>query len=75
MQAKMVLSATFLAAACLLSICSAAPSESLEQIIDRLLSGVKPTYGDGYELEQRRGVIDRLGARPDRHRGRAFVVR
>ena len=39
-----------------------APSESLEQIIGRLQSGVKPTYGDGHELEQRRAVIERLGA-------------
>jgi len=34
--------------------------ESLDQIIDRLKSGVKPTYGDGYELEQRRAVRERL---------------
>jgi hypothetical protein len=39
---------------------SAAPSESLEQIIDRLRSGVKPRYGDDYEQEQRRAVIERL---------------
>lgn len=35
-------------------------SESLEQITDRLRSGVKPTYGDGYELEQRRAILGRL---------------
>jgi hypothetical protein len=35
-------------------------SETLDQIIDRLKSGVKPTYGDDYELEQRRAVRERL---------------
>src|SRR5262245_57233814 len=30
------------------------------QIIDRLHSGVKPTYGDGYELEQRQAILERL---------------
>jgi hypothetical protein len=39
---------------------STAQSESLDQIIDRLHSGVKPTYGDGYELEQRQAILERL---------------
>jgi hypothetical protein len=39
-----------------------AQSESLEQIIDRLHSGVKPTYGDGYELEQRQAILERLNS-------------
>ena len=34
--------------------------ESLDQIIDRLQSGVKPRYGDSHELEQRRAVVERL---------------
>jgi hypothetical protein len=41
---------------------SPVPPDSLEQIIDRLQSGVRPTYGDGYEQEQRRRAIERLNA-------------
>lgn len=40
----------------------AAPPDSLEQIIGRLQSGVRPAVGDGYEQEQRRAVIKRLDA-------------
>lgn len=36
------------------------PPEKLEDIIDRLKSGAKPSYGDGYEIEQRRAIQDRL---------------
>ncbi|WP_316181357.1 MULTISPECIES: hypothetical protein [unclassified Bradyrhizobium] len=39
-----------------------AGSEDLEEILNRLQAGVRPTYGDGYEQEQRRIVIERLDA-------------
>lgn len=35
--------------------------ERLEDIVERLKSGVVPSYGDGYEIEQRRAIQDRLG--------------
>jgi hypothetical protein len=34
--------------------------EKLEDIIERLKSGAKPSYGDGFEVEQRRAIQNRL---------------
>lgn len=34
--------------------------ETLEEIIERLKSGATPSYGDGFEIEQRRIIQDRL---------------
>jgi hypothetical protein len=35
-------------------------TEGLEQIVKRLQSGVKPVYGDGHDLEQRRAIQGEL---------------
>jgi hypothetical protein len=35
-------------------------SETLDQIISRLKAGIKPTFGNAYELEQRRVIRERL---------------
>jgi len=34
--------------------------ETLEKIIEHLETGMKPSYGDGYEVDQRRKIQDRL---------------
>lgn len=38
------------------------PTETLDQIVSRLQSGVKPSYGDAFEQSQRKAVIGALDA-------------